>query len=426
MYDGGILRNGDVIVHRVHRHEPPILDTPVEVIDIADEFVAVCKPASMPVHACGQYRLNTLLGWMEREYKHLMPLYANNRLDVPVSGVVVLARSSEASRRMCTQMEGRRVRKLYIARVAGNFLDVFSKKMTTTDSCVLNCKNDNQLVNCADNDVDIIADEKDNVARAEHDRAKVYECEVPLGYDPSTRRAFVAELKPNENVPSSSSQMKDSHSGRKPPSTRDKNGKRLGSYAKTKFKFICSASDGLSSIVLCEPVTGRTHQIRIHLAHIGFPIMNDKTYNEMIPSSLRVSEKDMKSSIHSPDSSEVQCPVLKASNGEGDHGRHSENNNSDNGSEDSLCHQTTILCSQSGKSLPKWSIDHYCPHCPFLRSPDFDSKPPQVLWLHAMHYSSENLFEYSCAPPPWAERERWPSSSSDDMFGINHPTICQL
>ena len=32
------------------------------------------------------------------------------------------------------------------------------------------------------------------------------------------------------------------------------------------------------SLVECTPVTGRTHQIRVHLAYIGYPIVGDKVY----------------------------------------------------------------------------------------------------------------------------------------------------
>jgi hypothetical protein len=32
------------------------------------------------------------------------------------------------------------------------------------------------------------------------------------------------------------------------------------------------------SLVLCEPLTGRTHQIRLHLRHLGAPIANDPLY----------------------------------------------------------------------------------------------------------------------------------------------------
>jgi len=33
------------------------------------------------------------------------------------------------------------------------------------------------------------------------------------------------------------------------------------------------------SIVKCYPVTGRTHQIRVHLQHLGYPIANDQMYS---------------------------------------------------------------------------------------------------------------------------------------------------
>lgn len=37
--------------------------------------------------------------------------------------------------------------------------------------------------------------------------------------------------------------------------------------------------NGKSSTVLCKPMTGRMHQIRVHLQYLGYPIKNDNFYN---------------------------------------------------------------------------------------------------------------------------------------------------
>ena len=44
----------------------------------------------------------------------------------------------------------------------------------------------------------------------------------------------------------------------------------------TKFKLLGSYEN--FSFVLLSPVTGRTHQLRVHLSELGFPILGDKKY----------------------------------------------------------------------------------------------------------------------------------------------------
>ncbi|XP_077620807.1 pseudouridylate synthase RPUSD2 isoform X2 [Crocuta crocuta] len=39
--------------------------------------------------------------------------------------------------------------------------------------------------------------------------------------------------------------------------------------------------NGHSSVVQCRPLTGRTHQIRVHLQFLGHPILNDPIYNSV-------------------------------------------------------------------------------------------------------------------------------------------------
>uniref|UniRef100_H2Z6U7 Pseudouridine synthase RsuA/RluA-like domain-containing protein n=1 Tax=Ciona savignyi TaxID=51511 RepID=H2Z6U7_CIOSA len=55
---------------------------------------------------------------------------------------------------------------------------------------------------------------------------------------------------------------------------------RFAKESRTEFKRI--STDGRTSIVSCKPKTGRTHQIRVHLKHLGYPIINDPIYNNPI------------------------------------------------------------------------------------------------------------------------------------------------
>ena len=50
-----------------------------------------------------------------------------------------------------------------------------------------------------------------------------------------------------------------------------------GLDARTEFALLRSCADG-TSLLEARPLTGRTNQIRIHLAHLGFPICGDPTY----------------------------------------------------------------------------------------------------------------------------------------------------
>ena len=51
-----------------------------------------------------------------------------------------------------------------------------------------------------------------------------------------------------------------------------------GKSARTRCR--CLASDGGLSLVELELLTGRTHQARVHLAHVGCPILGDRKYGD--------------------------------------------------------------------------------------------------------------------------------------------------
>ena len=49
-----------------------------------------------------------------------------------------------------------------------------------------------------------------------------------------------------------------------------------GDAALTRYKVLCRSGD--HSVVLASPITGRTHQLRVHFASIGHPIVGDTLY----------------------------------------------------------------------------------------------------------------------------------------------------
>lgn len=51
-----------------------------------------------------------------------------------------------------------------------------------------------------------------------------------------------------------------------------------GKYALTRYKVLAKRDDSLASLVECRLATGRTHQIRVHMSHIGHSLVCDPVY----------------------------------------------------------------------------------------------------------------------------------------------------
>lgn len=61
--------------------------------------------------------------------------------------------------------------------------------------------------------------------------------------------------------------------------------KEKGSVAITEWELLKRGN--VCALLKCFPLTGRTHQIRVHLAAMGHPILGDKQYGKAFRSSLR-------------------------------------------------------------------------------------------------------------------------------------------
>lgn len=74
------MKDNEKVIHKVLREETPVLADVPEIILDNEDFLAVDKPSSMPVHACGNFRYNTLVEIVQREHK-LSDLKTVHRLD---------------------------------------------------------------------------------------------------------------------------------------------------------------------------------------------------------------------------------------------------------------------------------------------------------------------------------------------------------
>lgn len=77
----------------------------VQVVGETADLIAVSKPASVPVHVCGQYRKNTVMALLQVERPDLGTLHPVHRLDKPVSGLLLVAKNSAGANRVRAQIQ---------------------------------------------------------------------------------------------------------------------------------------------------------------------------------------------------------------------------------------------------------------------------------------------------------------------------------
>jgi 23S rRNA-/tRNA-specific pseudouridylate synthase len=287
------IKGNDVLSHTVHRHEPGVLvsgqGSPISIVAETDELLVVDKPSTLPVHPCGAYQQNSLLPILEPNFGKLHIIH---RLDRLTSGLVLLAKNSTVAQRWGKAlMERDTCSKVYVARVQGKFPTQCPSTLQRLDvpvsygvvpSTETPATHDHGSIHAARSANALgfwVTDQAEQLLPT---------CTVDDIF--TSQRTIDEWLTTTNNNPNSALWFHISCP------TRIANHKdgicEAGSFqdlsdelylksvkpAQTSFGVVRYDADTDSTILVCRPQTGRTHQIRLHLQFLGHPIANDPCY----------------------------------------------------------------------------------------------------------------------------------------------------
>lgn len=188
-----------------------------------------------------------------------------------------------------------------------------------------------------------------------------------------------------------------------------------GKPCETEFQKLCF--NGKSSIVSCKPLTGRMHQIRVHLQFLGHPIVNDPIYNhkeafginkgkngdigkskeQLLEDLLKIHNLknwllDDSLSENENDKSSRDIPVSDEENRTALHALENYLNDDD----------AKNLSKKYEKCLEKFVIDSACDLC---HQKYVDPEPKDlILFLHALKYEGID-WSFQTEVPIWAKEE---------------------
>lgn len=258
-----VLRGGDVV--EVLVPAPPsseILpqDIPLDVLYEDPHMLVVNKAPDIIVHPARSHNTGTMINALAYHFKHRSPSggalsgvgkeFARpgvvHRLDRHTSGVIVFAKQDEAHWKLGHQFEHRRVDKRYLAVVEG----------------------------IIEPDADVI----DLPIGPHPSREKGYREKYVVRHDEQGKNA-VTICRVRERYYLDSGKVPELQSGkdRRPAALGWGSKPGTGDPLSAPLPLRHSATSGFSLVEL-ELKTGRTHQIRVHLSHLGWPIVGDDMY----------------------------------------------------------------------------------------------------------------------------------------------------
>ncbi len=212
----------------------------IDILYSDSSLLIVNKPAGLlAVPGRGEDKQDCLSSRFRRIFPDALVVH---RLDMATSGLIVFARGIEVQRRLSQMFREREVQKRYVAVVAGDLSKGESKTKVKSSPTLTLPRGERECPRAVDNgwweiNLPLICDWPNRPLRkidTEQGKPSLTRYKVLKG-DPSIHRAL-----------------------------RGTQGERGIEISRVEL----------------EPVTGRTHQLRVHMAAIGHPILGDALYGE--------------------------------------------------------------------------------------------------------------------------------------------------
>ena len=249
-----LLNQGDCLEYRPVQAAEPAIDTEhIEILHEDAETLVVAKNGNIPVAPGGRYTSNTLLATLEKrqsatdeeELSSKRPrgessasggsrrpqLFLVHRIDKETSGIVVLAKSSSTAAILTRQFAE------HVEEAKGDDAATIKNEVKKVYTAIVDGVMPlNQTV---------VVNERVGFHR---DRADA----TPTQFPKLKMAVFPADS-------------------------------LVGKVSSSIVRCVAVDPDAKISVVSVVPLTGRTHQIRLHCAHLGFPIVGDKLYQTRTP-----------------------------------------------------------------------------------------------------------------------------------------------
>ncbi|EKF37862.1 RNA pseudouridylate synthase, putative [Trypanosoma cruzi marinkellei] len=284
-----VLRQNDEIYFNPPRELEPDVDEYIHVVHDDDAVIVCVKNGNLPVAEGGRYSGNTLVGLLERRAavsfvsekdlaarqkrdrmgeeeasanKVLASYYPIHRLDKETTGLVVLAKQLTAARVLSTQFEKQ------------------SERITVQVSKRTDFAGDGLSAALFEK---LLAEEEfvtkvyvAVLAGAAPEGAVFFMCDrIGLLFDSLLNEGATEDAKKHNKL----KKLKMACF----PANLKENPQRHGRPAASRVRILSSDKKLGVSVARVDILTGRTHQIRIHCAQLGYPVLGDKLYETTTP-----------------------------------------------------------------------------------------------------------------------------------------------